>query len=152
MMGRVNIQILDILKNKKVKATFFAIEPNIRTYKTSMIRVNKEGHYIGLHSVSHSAKKLYKGSYSNVAKEMETMRKTLKSVAGVNHYLVRVPYGSQPYMVKPFRDWLVKYQSKMWDWTIDSNDWRYKTSQYNTIINNVKSAVLAKKAHYYFDA
>ncbi|MCD7034263.1 polysaccharide deacetylase [Metabacillus sp. GX 13764] len=136
-------QILDILKKKNAKATFFAIEPNIRAYKTNMIRVNREGHYIGLHSVSHNATKLYKGSSQNVAREMEITRKTLRSVVGVNHYLTRVPYGSKPYMTKSFRDWLVKYNFKMWDWTIDSNDWRYSTSQYTTIIRNVKSGVLA---------
>ncbi|MTH54835.1 polysaccharide deacetylase family protein [Bacillus mangrovi] len=139
--NRYTSQILTILKNKKVKATFFAVEPNIKAYKTSMIRVNREGHYIGLHSVTHNATKVYKGSSINVAKEMETTRKTLNSVVKVNHYLVRVPYGSKPYMKKPFRDWLVKYKFKMWDWTIDTNDWRYKTSQYTSIINNVKTAV-----------
>ncbi|KZZ84318.1 polysaccharide deacetylase family protein [Bacillus sp. SJS] len=149
-------QILDILKKKQVKASFFAIEPNIRAYKTSMVRVNREGHYIGLHSVSHSVRKLYRGSPKNVALEMETTRKTLQSVVKVNHYRVRVPYGSKPYMTKSYRDWLVRYHFKMWDWTIDSNDWRYKSSQYGTIIWNVINAVPAverqKKAHHHSHA
>ncbi|WP_338780136.1 polysaccharide deacetylase family protein [Metabacillus sp. FJAT-52054] len=139
--SRYTSQILDILKKKQVKASFLAVEPNLRAYKTSIVRVNREGHYIGLHSVSHSVKKLYRGSPKNVALEMETTRKTLQSVVKVNHYLVRVPYGSKPYMKKCYRDWLVRYHFKMWDWTVDSNDWRYKSSQYGTIIRNEKITV-----------
>ncbi|MRX73637.1 polysaccharide deacetylase family protein [Bacillus lacus] len=139
--GKYTSTILDILKNKNAKATFFVVEPHITANKNSIVRVKNEGHYIALHSVTHDARKLYKGSSMNVAKEMETTRKTLNSILKVNSYLVRVPYGSKPYMTEPFRDWLVKYKFKMWDWTIDSNDWRYKTSQYTTIINNVKTSV-----------
>ena len=54
--------ILDILKQKKAKATFFMIEGNIKRNPKIVNRIIKEGHYPGLHSVSHDVKKLYRGS------------------------------------------------------------------------------------------
>ncbi|CAM3955360.1 polysaccharide deacetylase family protein [Mesobacillus thioparans] len=138
-------EILNVLKKKKVKATFFMIEGNIKRNPKIVKRMIKEGHYPGLHSVSHDAKKLYKGHPDNVAKEMDQTRKTLKKVAKVNSNLVRVPYGSKPYMKKPLRDHLVKKGFKMWDWNIDTLDWKYNKSNPAKITQNVKAGLKGKK-------
>jgi peptidoglycan-N-acetylglucosamine deacetylase len=120
--------ILDILKNKKAKATFFMIEPQMRSYPNDVRRLVAEGHYPALHSVSHNKQQLYGGKPYAVATEMLKTRKTLYDLTGVKSMLTRVPYGSKPYMVKSFRDELARYQFKMWDWDIDTLDWENQSN------------------------
>ncbi|WP_026575881.1 polysaccharide deacetylase family protein [Bacillus sp. UNC438CL73TsuS30] len=138
-------KILDILKRKKAHATFFMIEGNIKRNPKTVKRIINEGNYPGLHSVSHSITKLYRGSSKNVAIEMEKTRQTLLNVAHFNSHLTRVPYGSKPYMTRPFRDALANKGFKMWDWNIDTLDWKYNRTSPGTITSRVKSGLVGKK-------
>jgi peptidoglycan/xylan/chitin deacetylase (PgdA/CDA1 family) len=138
-------KILDILKKKRAQATFFMIEGNIKRNPKIVNRLIKEGHYPGLHSVSHSARKLYRGSPKNVANEMEKTRQTLLRVSKFNSKLTRVPYGSKPYMKKPLRDALAKEGFKMWDWDVDTLDWKYNRIMPSKITSRVKSGLKGKK-------
>lgn len=134
-------KILDILKSKQALATFFMIEPNMGKYPNVVKRIVEEGHYPGLHSVSHDKNKLYKGNTQNVAYEMELTRKTLVSIADFNSYLTRVPYGSKPYMSQAYRDHMAGYGFKMWDWNIDTQDWKYGKNNPRKIVENVKNGI-----------
>lgn len=117
-------QILNILKEKNGKATFFVIGGKVPQYKKTMERLIKDGHYIGLHSMSHDVKRLYTGDPSVLIAEMEQTQNIVQQVTHLNTHLVRVPYGSMPYLKKNYRDALVSAQYKMWDWTIDTYDWK----------------------------
>ncbi|MGG5252138.1 polysaccharide deacetylase family protein [Neobacillus sp. SM06] len=131
-------EILDILKAKKAKATFFLLEPQIRAYRDAVKRLVAEGHYPALHSVTHDKNKLYSGSPQNVINEMEQTRKTLLEVTGVDSKLTRAPYGSKPYMTEPFRNALADDGLKMWDWNIDSMDWKYQQTDPAKILENIQ--------------
>lgn len=83
----VTVQILDILKEKGVPATFFIPTKNV-TDKTAAVlkRQYDEGHGIALHSHDHDYEKLYPGRtgsteeiISQAKKGMETMKKYLGS-------------------------------------------------------------------------
>ena len=63
-----------------------------------MQRLIKEGHYIGLHSMSHDVKRLYTGDPSTLIAEMEQTQSIVQQVTKLNTHLVRVPYGSMPYL------------------------------------------------------
>lgn len=117
-------QILNILKQKQGKATFFVIGGKVSHYPQTMKRLIQEGHYIGLHSMSHDAKHLYTGDPSVLIAEMEQARAIVRHTTNLDTHLVRVPYGSMPYLKKNYRDALVGAQYKMWDWTIDTYDWK----------------------------
>ncbi|MFP5112579.1 polysaccharide deacetylase family protein [Bacillaceae bacterium C204] len=138
-------KILDILKKKKAHAIFFMIEGNIKRNPKTVQRVIKEGNYPALHSVSHDVRKLYRGSSKNVAIEMEKTRQTLLRVSKFNSKLTRAPYGSKPYMKKPLRDALAKKGFKMWDWDIDTLDWKYNRTRPTMITLRVKSGLKGKK-------
>ena len=47
-------RILDILKDKGVKATFFVIGKNAEKYPDLLRRIDAEGHIVGNHSYSHN--------------------------------------------------------------------------------------------------
>ncbi|PEE55717.1 peptidoglycan-N-acetylglucosamine deacetylase [Bacillus cereus] len=122
--NKYTTQILNILKEKNGKATFFVIGGKVPHYTKTMQRLIKEGHYIGLHSMSHDVKRLYTGDPSTLIAEMEQTQSIVQQVTKLNTHLVRVPYGSMPYLKKNYRDALVSAQYKMWDWTIDTYDWK----------------------------
>ncbi|MFE8703049.1 polysaccharide deacetylase family protein [Cytobacillus sp. FJAT-54145] len=133
--------ILNTLAEKQAKATFFMLEPLMAKYSDSVKRLVAEGHYPALHSVTHDRNKLYYGDPLNVAKEMEKTRQTLLELTGVDSKLTRVPYGSKPFMKDPLRNGLVENGFKMWDWTVDTVDWKYQKSNPRMIVENVKAGI-----------
>ncbi|MDM5336462.1 polysaccharide deacetylase family protein [Fictibacillus enclensis] len=128
--------ILDILKTKKVKSTFFLVEPNMREYPQAVLRLIEEGHYPALHSVTHDKRMLYEGNPLNVAEEMRHTQKTLYELTGVTSHLTRAPFGSHPYMKEDLRHGLVQYMMKMWDWNVDTVDWKHHETAPGRIIEN----------------
>lgn len=96
--NKYTTQILNILKEKNGKATFFVIGGKVPHYKTTMQRLIKDGHYIGLHSMSHDVKRLYTGDPSTLITEMEQTQNIVQQITKLNTHLVRVPYGSMPYL------------------------------------------------------
>jgi peptidoglycan/xylan/chitin deacetylase (PgdA/CDA1 family) len=122
--NRYTTQILNILQNTHAKATFFVIGGRVIRYPQTMKRIVREGHYLGLHSMSHNAKRLYSGDPSLLITEMDHARKIVLSVTGLDTHLVRVPYGSKPYLIDTYRNALVRSHFKLWDWTIDTYDWK----------------------------
>jgi peptidoglycan-N-acetylglucosamine deacetylase len=136
--------ILTILKEKQAKASFFMLEPQMRRYPQYVKKLVADGHYPALHSVTHNRKLLYEGKPSAVAEEMLKTQKTLYELTGIQSMLTRAPYGSKPSMVQSFRDELVRHRFKMWDWDIDSLDWKYRTNP-QQIIDNVKKGFMREK-------
>jgi peptidoglycan/xylan/chitin deacetylase (PgdA/CDA1 family) len=126
--------ILNILNQYHVTATFFMLEPNVRKYPTAVKTLANEGFGIGLHGVTHDKKKFYQ-STSTVVGEMKTDQDTLLNITGIKTPLIRVPYGSVPYMTSDYRAAEVQAGFIMWDWNVDSKDWFYKDQRYvaNTI-------------------
>ncbi|WP_405083073.1 polysaccharide deacetylase family protein [Paenibacillus chitinolyticus] len=117
-------QFLDVLKEKGVKSTFFMQGRNLEREKLHSVvkRASLEGHYIGGHSMTHVYKTLYEeGQFVN---EMKQTLSLIRDITGKSPHLVRPPYGSAPGLSdKKIRDQLAAAKIKVWDWTIDSNDW-----------------------------
>ena len=120
-------QILDILKEENVHATFFVI--NFSQNKEELIkRERDEGHSIGLHGYSHEYKKIYKSeeTYMNNLNDLQTK---VEKVTGVKSIITRFPGGSSntvsrfnkgvmTKLVKDVEDAGYKY----YDWNVDSDD------------------------------
>ncbi|WP_162463010.1 polysaccharide deacetylase family protein [Paenibacillus psychroresistens] len=118
-------QILDILATYKAVGTFFMLEPNVQIFPKIAQRMVNEGHAIGLHGVSHKVNIFY-ASKESVMREITTCRRTLKSITRMNTFLVRAPYGSNLYM-KPTYLKAVNYAGyRLWDWNVDSLDWKFR--------------------------
>lgn len=126
-------QILDILDNNKVKATFFMIEGNMRKRPEEVKRISKEGQGAGFHSVSHDVDILYKTSQSAL-EEFNTCNNTYKSITGKESKLIRLPYGSKPYTPEDAYNILIENDYLIWDWNLDTEDWRGTT---DNIVSNV---------------
>src|SRR5699024_9524603 len=100
---------------------------------------NKEGHYIGAHSMTHDYDILYK--QKRFVTEMQQTIRIIEELIGVSPNLVRAPYGSLPGL----RDDVILSQirsanMKIWDWTIDTNDWK-KGAEEKKILNTLQEHV-----------
>lgn len=134
-------QILDILHSNDIHATFFMIGTQLRDEKSSVERLIKEGHYPGLHSMSHSYNKLYKsGGYDHFVNEFKQEQALLYKLTGFKASLIRAPYGSAPQIGYNFRTQIADAGFKMWDWTVDSKDWNYDGKP-DKVVQQVKRQV-----------
>ncbi len=126
--------IVDTLNKYNAKATFFMIDRNMKLYPSQVKRIVENGNTAGFHSVSHDIHKLYKTNKS-AKEEFDVNKKTLLEVAGIESSVVRLPYGSKPYTPHKCYEELVEAGYKMWDWDIDTEDWKVNPDQ---VLENVK--------------
>lgn len=134
-------QIVDILNEKGIHATFFMIGNQLSGNEKTVKHAAQAGNYIGMHSMTHDKNTLYKsGSSAKFLKEYKREQEMLEKITGTTPWLIRAPYGSHPYIGKSFRDDIAAARFKMWDWTVDSKDWSY-SGKPERIIQEVKRQV-----------
>lgn len=89
-------QVLDILKQNDVKATFFVLGARVDLYPETLRRIFDEGHYIANHGYSHKYSEIYR-SKDTIFEEYiwcENSIKTALNNPDYNSYLFRFPGGS----------------------------------------------------------
>ncbi|MEK3890139.1 polysaccharide deacetylase family protein [Bacillus sp. FSL K6-3431] len=124
-----SMEILQLLKKYNAKATFFMLEPNMRNYPDAVKQMVQDDHTIAVHGVTHDASKIYK-TPASFAGEMETAIQYLEELTNVKTRLIRAPYGSKPYITPPYKAASDAKGFIMWDWNIDSIDWKLMNGQY----------------------
>ncbi len=85
-------QILDILKDSDVKATFFLVGTNVSLNPDTARRILAEGNVIGNHSNTHNANHALS---LNPGKDILQAEETIKDVTGVEPHLYRPPHGKK---------------------------------------------------------
>ncbi|MDJ0713304.1 MAG: polysaccharide deacetylase family protein [Prochloraceae cyanobacterium] len=118
-------KILDILKKHNVKATFFVTGRSAKNGCEILKRIFKEGHEIANHTYSHAYLKGRSASFQK--KQMETARTEIQKCLG-NKYTsrwFRSPYGEQDRTTLKIAHQLGMSTAL---WTIDTNDWRGRTT------------------------
>ena len=85
--------VLDILKEKNIKATFFVIGEYVRKYPETAKRIAEEGHTIGIHCDVHDYTTLY-ASVDGYIEDFERAYDTVYEVTGVRAQFFRFPGGS----------------------------------------------------------
>ncbi|WP_102275015.1 polysaccharide deacetylase family protein [Cytobacillus massiliigabonensis] len=121
--------ILESLHSYDIKATFFMLEPNMKIYPDKLNQIITEGHVPALHGVSHDVSKIYR-SEQTVVDEMTQGQETLLNLTGQLTHLIRTPYGSAPHMKPSYKEAVQAAGFQLWDWTIDSHDWKYKNGEF----------------------
>jgi len=117
--------IVHLLEQYRMNATFFMLEPNMRRFPAAVKAIAEDGFGCGLHGVTHDVHKFYRSPQTAVG-EMKTAQSTLKQLTGIHTPLIRVPYGSVPYMTPAERQAEQNAGFIMWDWNVDSHDWDYR--------------------------
>ncbi|GIP23930.1 polysaccharide deacetylase family protein [Paenibacillus sp. J22TS3] len=132
--NRYTPQILDILKENDVKATFFLVGRQIHKDPDIVRRIYDEGHEIGNHTVNHP--NLNKMSPEEIKEEIEGNNEKIKELTGHTPVLFRSPYGNASDEVKKV---LEENKMLLINWSVDTRDWKAVTPA--TILANLKKEV-----------
>lgn len=139
--GKYTAELLNTLQQNDVKATFFLIGENVKQFPDLVKREKEEGHYVGMHSMTHNFKKLYtNGEYVNEMKEDQNL---IANILKESPKLTRPPYGSMPGLNEELRNKTVEAGLTVWDWTIDSLDWKYNKMPIDSASAQIVQNVLA---------
>ncbi|MBI4199981.1 MAG: polysaccharide deacetylase family protein [Chloroflexi bacterium] len=109
-------QVLDILQQYDIKATFFVVGKNVAYYPETAKRIVAEGHVLGNHSWDHSAlQPIVDVREVDLAKSQATIEK----IAGVRPHLFRPPFGHKtPWQMEQ----LEKHGMVVVTWNVSAND------------------------------
>ncbi|MBE6807391.1 MAG: hypothetical protein E7527_05220 [Ruminococcaceae bacterium] len=116
--GPYTERLLDAMKKRGVKATFFVLGQRVDKYGDLIKRMEKEGHVVGSHSYDHP--NLTKLSYAKVRDNMEKTAKKIEKLIGHKPEIMRCPGGS-------CNDTVKKYAKEagipIAFWGVDTRDW-----------------------------
>ncbi len=118
-------EILDILKEYDVKATFFVVGEGKAAYKDMYRRIVEEGHTLGMHSYSHVYEDIYSSKEAFV-KDVNALQDYLHEMTDVYPEVYRFPGGSSNRAGSVDMEELKSYLNEIgvsWhDWNISSGD------------------------------
>ena len=118
-------EILNILKEKDVKATFFVIGREDEYSKSLMRRIVEEGHTIAMHSYTHNYKEIYVSVEAYLA-DMERLFNLVSETTGQTPTIFRFPGGSiNAYNSGIYQDLIAEMLRRgfvPFDWNISSQD------------------------------
>lgn len=126
-------QILDILQNENIKATFFILGQNVIDNEEILLREYTDGHIIGIHSYEHVF--FTKISKEDILYQIATTNTMINEITNTTPIYIRVPYGITNNRVNAI---LKEQDLENVLWTIDSLDWSYKNSE-KTIEHVIKN-------------
>lgn len=118
-------ELLDILAEYDVKATFFVTGKNKERYGDIYRRIVEEGHTLGMHSYSHEYSTIY-ASLENFQTDIETLQDFLYRETGTHSRFYRFPGGSSNRVsktdIKELIDYLDAEDICYFDWNISGGD------------------------------
>lgn len=125
--GKYTVPLLEGLKERKVKATFFLLGQQVTEHPEIAKKIAQDGHMIGNHSYYHED--LRKMESEEALMQVGRTNEVIYEVTGQYPQLLRPPFGESPQGIV-FEPPMVEVL-----WTIDSRDW--ELSDVGTIMQNV---------------
>ena len=120
-------KLLDGLKERNVRATFFLMGQNIEGNEEIVKRMKAEGHLIGNHSYSHV--QLTKAGSDAVCQAVDRTSRMIEEITGERPQYMRPPYG----------DWNEELECRVGMttvlWSVDSLDWKLRNT--NRVVKRV---------------
>ncbi|MCI8658637.1 MAG: polysaccharide deacetylase family protein [Lachnospiraceae bacterium] len=123
--------LLDGLKERGVKVTFFLMGENIEGKEKLVRRMQNEGHLIGNHSYRHI--QLTKEGEGTVCEAVEQTEEVIEGITGERPRYLRPPYGDWNENLECQLDMTTVF------WSVDSLDWKLK--DVGKIVENVEKKV-----------
>lgn len=141
-------RVLDVLKEKNIKATFFVIGEYVRKYPETARRIAAEGHTIGIHCDVHDYSTLY-ASVDSYIEDFEKAYQTVLEVTGVEAKLFRFPGGSVNAYNKDVREEIIAEMEKRgfiyFDWNASVEDAAGGTVSREKLVQNAVDTALGRK-------
>ena len=144
--SNVTGQILDVLKSKGVKATFFVINQS-NTLDYLIKREHDEGHTVALHSSTHDYSLIY-SSIDNYFNDLQTISDKVKNIIGEETKIIRFPGGGSNVISRNYSNGIMSILTNeviargyhYFDWNVDCGDAggaKTKEQVYNNVVNNL---------------
>ena len=137
--GPYTAQLLDVLAEHNVKATFFCVNTG---YDSLIAREAREGHSVGIHSATHDYSTIYASEEAFFA-DLEKMRGIIRNASGVDTTLMRFPGGSSntvssfnPGIMTRLVDAVTAMGYQYFDWNVLSGD-AGETTSTEQVVKNV---------------
>jgi peptidoglycan-N-acetylglucosamine deacetylase len=113
-------RLLEILKQRNIKATFFLIGQNAASNPDIVRQILADGHEVGNHSWTHP--QLSKLSDERVTTEINKTQDAIKDASGFTPTLLRPPYGA---ITARQREWIEsQFGLSIILWSVDPFDWK----------------------------
>lgn len=144
--SNVTGQILDILKQKGVKATFFVINQS-DSLNYLIKREYDEGHTVALHSSTHRYDLIY-SSVDNYFNDLNIISNKVKNITGVESKIIRFPGGGSNVVSRQYSSGIMSVLTNevlargyhYFDWNVDCGDAggaKNSTDVYNNVVNHL---------------
>ncbi|MBC8014829.1 MAG: polysaccharide deacetylase family protein [Sporomusaceae bacterium] len=111
-------QVLDILKEYHVPATFFVVGQNVEKYPEIVRRIAAEGHQLGNHTYHHVD--LLKIDRKTIVEEIDRTSQVIAAITGSVPHVVRPPHGFRDPVVMEV---MAERGFKVVEWSVMSRDW-----------------------------
>ena len=149
--AKVTPQILSILDQYQIKATFFVLGRNVDKYPEIVKQEYEKGHYIANHGYTHEYTKVYANPQA-LLDEFNRTQQSVRNAIGVQEYsghLFRFPGGSMGTRYRTVKDEAIQLLSHndilYIDWNALTNDSVGKPTA-ESIVNDLKSTVGTKNS------
>ena len=133
-------KILDILKEKNVKATFFVIGKEDEESRALYQRIVAEGHTLGMHSFSHKYSVIY-DSLEAFEEDVNHLRSYLAEITGEEPDIIRFPGGSSNQVSNTDMTEFIHYLNQegitYYDWNVASGDATSQAYTADELVQNV---------------
>ena len=130
-------RLLQILREKNVKATFFVLG-NLAKKSPEILRQEEaEGHEVGSHTMTHA--NLKRSTLEELKWELSAVNSTFVEILGHAPTLMRPPYGNINNNVRNYANLPLIL------WAVDPEDWRYRdvaTVRRNVVYNTFDGAII----------
>ncbi len=137
-------EILDILDEYNVKATFFILGKENESAKEAMKRIVADGHTLAMHSYTNKYADIY-ASVENFAEDFAKIQNYIYDVTGVASTVYRFPGGSSnsvsPTDMSVFAEYLEEQGVRYFDWNISSGDGGKYVFPVETLLENCTSKI-----------
>lgn len=138
-------QVLDILKQEKVSATFFVLGKQVERRPELLRRIYEEGHAIGNHSYDHNYSDLY-SSFPAFWRQLKQTEEAIHLIIGERPQLVRAPGGTYGHFDHTYFQLLNQAGYEVMDWNVDSGDAKRRGVPAAEILSNATTQIKDNKA------
>ncbi|MEK3884837.1 polysaccharide deacetylase family protein [Paenibacillus sp. PL2-23] len=135
-------EVLRILEQEGIKATFFVLGEHVEEYPEIAKRIVEEGHAIGNHTYNHKYEELY-GSFGEFANQIIQTDNEIFKATGVRTTLMRAPGGSYRNMDQGYFEAMDAAGYSVHDWNVDSGDSKRRGVPASEIVANIKASRIA---------
>lgn len=137
---RFTNQVLDVLAQYNVPATFFVMGARVEAYPSIISRIVEEGHVIGNHTYWHP--NLVEEELSVLDREVQMSEEAIEQFTGYRPSLFRAPYG---FLDNERVERLQDLGLTVIGWSVDSLDWQEDPPEqiaYNVVTNTQQGSII----------